>query len=452
MSNLDFESRANLLCTVLRRLPAGYWYRVQCCDDSIKTIADGAGICQQDMHHLLLSNNLINLRGDSNYHLKVDGIESFAQAHSSVEINSSRGRERGADGKHRQAMYLCRCHPLFPTPDHQNSRDTIDVPICSELILRGLRRELDTMRHISVVEEVQLREQNKIKREAKKRKRGSASKSTSPQDPPVDVRAITPPSIPTNAACEGDIEQQVNYALALDLERRSSPRMRQSRSGDGEIPIHDRKQADEHARLHIMFTASMWGYCDKAYSHVGAKATNRQGGMSVSFVRLRLCRLHRTKPSQQMAAQDAELGGTGHANPLQSQHKGSTAYTDKIETNAPRLPARHVQVLDGCARGRGNVRGTYRSHEPAFSDRIRRTLRPGPPPYPNVSMVQEAGRKTEERVSEALPKRRAEGSAEAVRYRDAGARRGLHSRRPRREVVLHPLEAAQGEALTSGTA
>ena len=51
------------------------------------------------------------------------------------------------------------------------------------------------------------------------------------------------------------MEQQINAALALDLEAR--PRLK--REGDGSIEVHKRKQTVEKERLMAVALARIWG-------------------------------------------------------------------------------------------------------------------------------------------------------------------------------------------------
>ena len=55
------------------------------------------------------------------------------------------------------------------------------------------------------------------------------------------------------------MQGQIEYALALDLERR--PRLEQR--GDKEIEVHDKNLASENERMMVLFTAYEWGYNDK---------------------------------------------------------------------------------------------------------------------------------------------------------------------------------------------
>ena len=54
------------------------------------------------------------------------------------------------------------------------------------------------------------------------------------------------------------VNDEVNYALALDLNRR--PRL--SRKGSSTILIHPKKQATEMERVMALFTAQKWGWSD----------------------------------------------------------------------------------------------------------------------------------------------------------------------------------------------
>ena len=54
------------------------------------------------------------------------------------------------------------------------------------------------------------------------------------------------------------IDQQIQYALQLDQQRR--PRL--SRSGNTEILIHQKKQATENERMMVLFTAKRWEWND----------------------------------------------------------------------------------------------------------------------------------------------------------------------------------------------
>ena len=98
-----------------------------------------------------------------------------------------------------------------------------------------------------------------------------------PDSPPIDLHPPKPSIEPTPEP--PPFEADVNFALALKIN--ASPRM--NRSGDGNIVVHNRKQACEFSKIMTLFTARRWGSDDIKLTYEDRKRIKKAACMLMSY-------------------------------------------------------------------------------------------------------------------------------------------------------------------------
>jgi hypothetical protein len=127
------------------------------------------------------------------------------------------------------------------------------------------------------------------------------------------------------------VDEAVNYAAALDLDRR--PRL--SRTNAENIEVHTRKQADERARMLVLHTAIMWGWLDPCITKTRrifiGEAACRQVAYDLGYRSpLAATRLPFWHGLVHMAVHEGE-----YSNQLSPSQAGSKKYVAAIEESHP---------------------------------------------------------------------------------------------------------------------
>jgi hypothetical protein len=128
------------------------------------------------------------------------------------------------------------------------------------------------------------------------------------------------------------VKEQIDFALTLNLKRR--PRL--TRSGDKEITVHKRKQANDQEKGRIHYIASLWGWKDPQKTYA-----ERQ---RIAMAACNLCAYDfgfgNTLAYRRLSVWDGELEksletGEGAGNCLSPKHAGRNGYTAEIDRQHP---------------------------------------------------------------------------------------------------------------------
>lgn len=149
------------------------------------------------------------------------------------------------------------------------------------------------------------------------------------------------------ASLADQLQQQVQYALALDLMR--TPRL--SRSGGVIIERHDRKNANQMEKSIVLHLANRWGWQDKTLTWEHRQEIGRAACRQVAYDHgfkqdLGVSRLAAWYGELNMAL---DLGES--TDPLSPSNSGSQSYCDVIEENFPgylHQLFRHAQHVRGA--------------------------------------------------------------------------------------------------------
>lgn len=123
------------------------------------------------------------------------------------------------------------------------------------------------------------------------------------------------------------VKQCVNFALALDLDRR--PRL--SRSDANQIQILESKQADERARNLVVHTAVLWGWKDPYITWKQRTLIAKAACKQVSYDLGYKCELAYTALPRWFAKLHVAIERGELIDPMSPSHSGSVKYLDTIE-------------------------------------------------------------------------------------------------------------------------
>jgi hypothetical protein len=127
-------------------------------------------------------------------------------------------------------------------------------------------------------------------------------------------------------------EQQIDYALALDLERR--PRL--SHSGNVNIQIHNRKQARKEDRNRALQYALLWGYANPYLSPFERRNIAKAACWLVAYDHgYQQSLAHNMMPAWEGQLQDVLESGEESEGCTTLKHAGSKSYVSQIEAKYP---------------------------------------------------------------------------------------------------------------------
>ena len=238
-----------LLLECFGTLKEGIWWRVLPLDDMYDDIVSGIGIDWQYLLPLLISSDLLFtkiIKSSKRYLVSRDLWNDTTRAYDGPLQMGYYTHHYKEDGKNKTVIqdFICRGRPIFKSPTKQLQKVHAGVFVYHQLSHRpgGATRRVVTAHATTIVRT------NYIER--------VAAAEVAATTAAVAAKAAENARIVANVSIE--VEPQIQFALALDLERR--PRL--NRSGTSEIVVHKQKQARQVERLMIITTAKLWGWED----------------------------------------------------------------------------------------------------------------------------------------------------------------------------------------------
>jgi hypothetical protein len=127
------------------------------------------------------------------------------------------------------------------------------------------------------------------------------------------------------------VNEAINYADALDLDRR--PRL--SRTNAENIQVHNRKQADERARMLVLHTAIMWGWLDPFITRTRRNFIGEAACRQVAYDLGYKSPLAATRLPFWHGMVDTAVNDGEYCDQLSPSQAGSTTYIATIEGQHP---------------------------------------------------------------------------------------------------------------------
>jgi len=368
----------SLVMGVFDDMPRGYWWKLLPDEDEDMDLCIATGRQWDDLLPVLLEADLIRLPRSSclsKYEIVRPGFDDIRNRFRAEDDRFELTYYRKRIGNHQRSLgssyYACLGRPEYLNPQMQLA----DRAKCNTLELRMLNAEItraiNDLRHQLYSRDLQKHiqktpEQEKTMSEEElisvlRQEVGSTiqrqllselddvgdddetmstlTMSTTNDEMAVPEQATTL-SLADVAAIDANRaqralevrDQQINFALAVDLNRR--PRL--SRSGEMTISVHDGKQARQEDRNRALQFALLWGYADPHLT----SAEHRRIAMAT-------CRLvaydhgysmplsHNMLPAWEAKIRNVLDTGEESKMATSPKHAGSVSYVEKIEERYP---------------------------------------------------------------------------------------------------------------------
>jgi hypothetical protein len=343
----------SVAAAVFSELPRGFWWKLLPDLDEDLDVCIGSGRPWDQLLPLFLGAGLVRRsKGTTISKLETNRLvfedlrHRFSVIGERLEFTHYRKRVGGEQRPLSMSYYICFGDPVYKNPQEQlevRARcTTLDLRIQdvqTTRLLREYREKLETEdiechldTELAKTPDCSLAELDRIAQlqsvigdTIRRQLTFDAAEDDQPNALPVPA----PPAVQSLMELR---EQQIDYALVLDLERR--PRL--SRSGNIQIEIHQRKQARKEDRNRALQYALLWGYANVYLSPSERRKIAKAACRLVAYDHgYQQPLAHNMMPAWEGQLRDVLEKGEESESCTTPKHAGSKSYVSQIEAKYP---------------------------------------------------------------------------------------------------------------------